>query len=90
MRERGGGRRVGQVVGGHIDGLNRGHRARRRGGDSLLELTHLRGERRLISDGARHATEERGDLRPCLDEAEDVVDEQQDVLTLVTEDFARA
>ena len=48
-------------------------------GDPLLKLAHLGRESRLVADGARHAPEQRRDLGACLDEAEDVVDEEQDV-----------
>ena len=85
MRERVRGRRVGEVVGGDVDRLHRGHRARARRRDPLLQLPHLGGERRLVADGARHPAEQRRHLGARLDEAEDVVDEQQHVLTLVTE-----
>ena len=77
--------RVGEVVGGDVDRLHRRDRARRRRGDALLELAHLGRERRLVADGARHAAEQRRDLGARLDEAEDVVDEEEDVLALVAE-----
>ena len=73
-------RRVGEVVGRHVDGLHRGDRAALRGGDALLQLAHLVGQRRLVAHGARHAAEQRGDLGAGLHEAEDVVDEEQHVL----------
>src|SRR3954447_20201774 len=79
------GGRVGQVVGGHVDRLHRRDGALRRRGDALLELPHLGGERRLVADCARHAAEQGGDLGARLHEAEDVVDEEQDVLALVAE-----
>ena len=79
------GRRVGEVVGGHVDRLHRRDGARLRRRDPLLQLPHLGGERRLVADGARHAAEERRDLGARLDEAEDVVDEEQRVLALVAE-----
>ena len=53
--------------------------------DPLLQLAHLGRERRLVADGARHAAEQRRHLRARLDEAEDVVDEEQRVLALVAE-----
>ncbi len=49
-------------------------------GDALLQLAHLAGERGLVAHGARHAPQERRDLRARLHEAEDVVDEEQHVL----------
>ncbi len=85
MRERVRRRRVGEVVGGHVDRLHRRHRAGRRRGDPLLQLPHLGRERGLVADGARHASEQRRDLGARLHEAEDVVDEEQHVLALVAE-----
>ena len=82
MRERRGRGRVGQVVGRHVDGLDRGDRALLRGGDALLKLAHLGGQRRLVAHGARHTTEQSGHLRTGLREAEDVVDEEEDVLAV--------
>src|ERR671930_2688849 len=43
------GRRVGEVVGRHVDRLHRGDRALVRRGDALLELAHLGRERRLVA-----------------------------------------
>ena len=76
-------RRVGEVVGGHVDRLDRGHRALAGRGDPLLQLAHLGLERRLVADLRGHPPEQRRDLRAGLHEAEDVVDEQQHVLTLL-------
>ena len=85
MRECVRGRGVGEVVGGHVDRLDRRDRALARRGDALLQLPHLGGERGLVADGARHAPEQGGHLRACLHEAEDVVDEEEDVLALLAE-----
>ena len=85
MRERVRRRRVGEVVGGHVDRLHRRDRAGARRRDALLQLPHLGRERRLVADGARHAAEERRHLGARLHEAEDVVDEEQHVLALVAE-----
>ena len=82
VREGGGRRRVGVVVGGHVDGLQRGDRPALGGGDPLLQLAHLVGQRRLVTDRGRHPAEQRGDLGTGLGEPEDVVDEQQHVLVL--------
>ncbi len=85
MRERVRGRRVGVVVGRHEDRLDRGDRAGAGRRDPLLQLPHLGRERRLVADCARHAPEQRRHLRARLDEAEDVVDEEEHVLALVAE-----
>ena len=53
--------------------------------DPLLQLAHLRRQRRLVADGARHAAEQRRHFGARLREAEDVVDEQQHVVALVAE-----
>ena len=78
---------IGEVVGGDVDRLHRGDRALARGGDALLQLAHLGLERRLVADLRGHPSEQRRDLGAGLDEAEDVVDEQQHVLALVAEVF---
>ena len=86
VRERRRRSRVGVVVGGDVDRLQRGDRVTARRGDALLEDTHLVGEVRLVAHRGRHAAEQRGDLGTGLREAEDVVDEEQHVLLLhVTE-----
>ena len=80
VREGGRRRGVGQVVGGHVDGLHRGDRSLARRADALLQLAHLGRERGLIADGAGHAAEQGRDLGARLREAEDVVDEEEHVL----------
>ena len=80
MGEGGRRRRVGEVVGRHVDGLDRGDRAALGRGDALLELAHLVGERGLVTHRAGHTAQQRRDLGACLHEAEDVVDEEQHVL----------
>ena len=85
--ERGCRRRVGQIVGRHVDRLHRGDRALGGGGDALLQRAHVGGERRLIADGRGNAAEQRRHFRAGLREAEDVVDEEQHVLALVAEIF---
>src|SRR3546814_8208135 len=66
--ERRGRRRVGQVVSGHVDGLHRGDRPLVGGGDALLKLAHVGGERRLIAHGRRNTTEQRRHFRTRLGE----------------------
>ncbi len=80
--ERGERRRVGVVVGGHVHGLDRGDRPAPGRGDALLQLAHLVGQRGLVAHGRGHAAQQGGHLGAGLDEAEDVVDEQQHVLLL--------
>ena len=84
VRERVGGRRIGEVVGGNVDRLHRRDRALGGRGDALLQLAHLGRQRRLVADGAGHAAEQRRDLRAGLHETEDVVDEEQHVLAALT------
>ena len=52
-------------------------------GDPLLERGHLGGQVRLVAHRRRHAAEQRRDLGARLGEAEDVVDEQEDVAALL-------
>ena len=78
--EGGRGRRVREVVGGDVDRLDRGDGALLRRRYALLEGADLVGERRLVADRAGYASEEGRDLAARLDEAEDVVDEEEDVL----------
>ena len=54
VREHRGRRRVGEVVGRHVDGLDRGHRALAGRRDPLLQLAHLGLQRRLVADLRRH------------------------------------
>ena len=75
-------RRVGQVVGGDVDRLQRGDRVTAGRGDALLQLAHLVGQGRLVAHRGGHAAEQGRHLGTGLGEPEDVVDEQQHVLLL--------
>ena len=75
-------RRVGVVVGRHVDRLHRGDRVTAGRGDPLLQHAHLVGEVRLVAHRGRHPAEQRRDLGTGLGEPEDVVDEEQHVLLL--------
>src|SRR5690606_33164285 len=77
--------RVGQVVGGHVHGLNRGDRALVRGGDAFLHLTHVGRQRRLVTHSGGDAAKQSRHFSASLGKAEDVVHEEQHVLALVTE-----
>src|SRR5215208_6977597 len=76
-RERG---RVGEVVRRDVDRLEARYGALLGGGDALLQGAHLGAERRLVSDLRRHPAHQRRDLVTRLDEAEDVVHEEEHVL----------
>ena len=70
---------VGVVVGRNVHGLHRRDRTLVRRGDALFERAHVGRERRLITDGRRHAAHQRRDFGAGLQIAEDVVHEQQHV-----------
>src|SRR6185436_1425639 len=83
-----GGRRRGdgQIVRWDVHGLERRDRAFFGGRDALLQRAHFGGQGGLVADGTRGPAKQRGHLGPCLREAKDVVDEQEDVLVhLVSE-----
>ena len=75
-------RRVGEVVGGYVNALDRGDRAFGGGSDALLQGTEVGGQGRLVTNGRRNAAEQRRNLGPGLGEAEDVVHEEEHVLAL--------
>ena len=58
MREGGGRSRVGVVVGGHVHGLHRRDGPAAGRGDALLQLTHLVGQRGLVSHRRGHAAQQ--------------------------------
>ena len=74
--------RVGEVVSGDVDRLQRRDRVAAGRGNALLQLPHLVGQSRLVAHRRGHATEQGRHLRTGLREPEDVVDEQQHVLLL--------
>ena len=82
-------RGVGEVVGRHVDRLDRGDRALAGRGDPLLELAHLRLERGLVAHLRGHPAEQRRHLGARLHEAEDVVDEEQHVLAALLAEVLR-
>mmetsp|Transcript_8741 Transcript_8741/g.32960 ORF Transcript_8741/g.32960 Transcript_8741/m.32960 type:complete len:514 (-) Transcript_8741:27-1568(-) len=82
-------RRVGEVIGRHVDGLHGGDGSLGGGGDALLEGTHVRGKCRLVSHRGRNTSEQRRHFRTRLREAEDVVDEEEHVLALLVAEVLR-
>ncbi len=78
-------RRIGVVVSRHVNRLNRRDRTRLRRRDALLHFAHLRREVWLVTHRRRHTTEQCRHFRARLCEAEDVVDKEQHVETLIAE-----
>jgi hypothetical protein len=88
VSEGGGGRGIGQIVSGHVDGLHGGDGAGLGGGDALLKGTQIGGEGRLVTHSGGDTAEQGGHLGAGLGESEDVVDEEQHILVfLVSEVF---
>uniref|UniRef100_A0A182WD12 Uncharacterized protein n=1 Tax=Anopheles minimus TaxID=112268 RepID=A0A182WD12_9DIPT len=83
VSEGGGRSRIGQIVSRHVDGLHRRDGTLLRRGNTLLHATHVRGQGRLVTDSGRDTTQQGRHLRTGLGEAEDVVNEQQHILTLL-------
>ena len=75
--------RIGEIVGRHIDRLDRGDGGARDRGDPLFQVGDLGGQGRLVADARRAAAEQAGDLAARLDEAEDVVHQEQHVPMLL-------
>jgi hypothetical protein len=86
-RRRGGGVRV--VVGGHEDGLQARDRPLARRRDALLQVGHLRRQVGLVTHRRRHPPKKRRDLGASLREAEDVVDEEEEVAALLVAEVLR-
>src|SRR5574343_79658 len=85
VQEGGGRGRVGQVIGRDVNGLDGSDRANLGRGDTLLQTTHFFSQRRLVAHGGRHTAEQCGHFGTGQGVAVDVVDEEQDVTTVVTE-----
>ena len=83
MGEGGGGGRVSQIVSRDVDGLDGGNGTLLGGGDTLLHTTHVDGEGGLVTDGRGDTTQQGRHLGTGLGETEDVVDEEQHILTLL-------
>ena len=79
MSKCGGGRGIGEVVGGDVNRLDGSDRTFLGRSDPLLQLAHFSGEVGLISHGAGHSSQQSGYLGSRLRKTEYVVDEQQRV-----------
>ena len=78
--------RVCQVIGWHIDCLYRCDRTILCRSDTLLQCAHLCLQGWLITNGRRHTSKQCRYLRTSLCKTEDIVDEQQYILSnLITE-----
>src|SRR3990172_7142384 len=76
---------IGQVVGRNINRLHGRYRTGTRRGNPLLQVTHLGTERWLVPYRRWHTAEKRRYLGTRLGKAEDVIDKEQNVFTLIAE-----
>jgi hypothetical protein len=83
VSEGGGGGGISQIVSGHVDGLDGGDRTLLGGGDTLLHDTHVDSQGRLVTDGRGDTTQKGRHLGTGLGETENVVNEEQHILTLL-------
>ena len=88
MGERPGRRRVSQVIGRNVYSLYRCDGTMLGRSDTLLQGADVISQRRLITYGGRHTAQQRGYFGTSLNKTENVVDEEQYVLTAyITEIF---
>lgn len=83
MGEGGSRGRIGQIIGRHVDGLDGSDGTLLGGGNSLLEGTHIGGQSGLVTDSGGNSTKQSGHLGTGLGESENVVNEEQHILTLL-------
>ena len=81
-------RRVGEVVRGNVDRLDRGDRSGPGGGDALLQGSHLFRQRRLVAHRRRHPAEQRRHLGAGEGVTINVVNEEQHVAGLSSRNFS--
>ena len=74
---------IGEIVGGHVDRLDRGDGSACDRSDALLQQGDFGGERRLIADARGKAAQQAGKFGAGLNEAEHVVHQQKHVLMLL-------
>ena len=74
-------RRIGHVVGGHVNGLNRGNVAAGRGRNSLFQLSHFTDQRWLIAHRGGHAPQEARDFAAGLNKSVGVVHQEKHFFT---------
>jgi peptide chain release factor 1 len=83
MGEGGSWGRIRQIIGWHVNGLDRGDGTLLGGGNSLLHTTHIGGEGWLVTDSGWNSTEQGRHLGTGLGESENVVNEEQHILSLL-------
>jgi hypothetical protein len=89
VRERRRRRRISVIVRRDVNRLHRSDRPAFRGCDALLQFADFRIEVRLVTNGGRHAPEQRRYFGARLNEAENIIDEQQDVQVLLIPEVFR-
>eukprot|EP00043_Microstomoeca_roanoka_P001490 m.33042 g.33042 ORF g.33042 m.33042 type:complete len:558 (+) comp10850_c1_seq1:312-1985(+) len=77
----GGRGRIGQIISRHVDSLDGGDGTKVGGCDTLLKGTHVRSEGGLVTDSGWDTTKKGRHLRTGLSEAENVVNEEEDITT---------
>mmetsp|Transcript_41362 Transcript_41362/g.62759 ORF Transcript_41362/g.62759 Transcript_41362/m.62759 type:complete len:460 (-) Transcript_41362:208-1587(-) len=88
MGKGGGGGRIGKIISRHVNSLHRGNGSLGSGGNTLLKPTHVCGECGLVSYSGRNTSKKGRHLGTGLGEAENVVNEEKHILSLlVTEVF---
>ena len=80
MAETGNNARVGIIVSRHVNSLEGGNGTAFCRGDAFLQFTHFRSQRRLVTDGGRHTSQQRGDFHTGQRVAINIIDEQEHVL----------
>jgi hypothetical protein len=74
------GGRVGKIIRGHIDGLDRGYGPGGGIADPLFQFRQFGAQGRLVPQARRQLAHESGDFHAGLDETKDIVDQEQHVL----------
>ncbi len=82
MGESGSGSGIGKIIGRDVDGLDGGNGTLLGGGNSFLEGTQIGSQSGLITDGRGDTTQKGRHFRTSLSESEDVINEQQHILSL--------
>mmetsp|Transcript_20622 Transcript_20622/g.35423 ORF Transcript_20622/g.35423 Transcript_20622/m.35423 type:complete len:548 (+) Transcript_20622:132-1775(+) len=81
--EGGSGGRIRKIISRHVDSLDGGNGSLGSGGNTLLKPTHISGKSRLVTDSGRNTSQKGGHLRTGLGETEDIVNEEQHILSLL-------